>query len=271
MTKQEILSEVEYGNFQPEFEFTNDLDTVVNSILKPHEDYFLGLHSKVKEIIEREIERTKTIVNSFSALSMIKSIEFANPDDKYHCGEGIVIQGKSNFIEYIKDKLPDDHTIEDAVNSNYLPFLLEGYYEITFADVCNWQKELFEHKKNIAYGKISLPNLHINLGLRTTNVKVNEWNPPTPMFLEDLKEMCFPIYFEIIDEFNLKVKLGSEWFYFTKKTSHIMIKRRLTEWYKTFQIIHFFEDLNGRLGEIIINILFYALTNKLLIRYKNYF
>ena len=51
MTNQDILDEVATSKWQPEFEFTDDLDEVVDSILKPHEDYFLGLHSKVEEII----------------------------------------------------------------------------------------------------------------------------------------------------------------------------------------------------------------------------
>jgi len=40
----------------------------------------------------------------------------------------------------------------------------------------------------------------------------------------------------------------------------------LTQWYKIFQTIHFFEDLNGRLGGIVINILFYNSTGKYLIK-----
>ena len=81
MDKQDILDEVATSQWQPAFLFTGDLDAVVDSILKPHEDYFLGLHSKVKEIIEREISYAKTA----------------------------------------------------------------DTYQITFADVSNWQKELFEY------------------------------------------------------------------------------------------------------------------------------
>lgn len=212
MKKEEILKEVATSSWQPQFQFTSDLNDVVDSILKPHEDYFLGLHGKVKEIIQREIEHAITL---------------------------------------------------DA-------------YKITFADVCNWQKELFEEKifhieefkkrecgdKWHNYGSpesfyldkaraLELPNLHINLGLRQNNVKVGKWNPPHPIFLEDLKSMCFPI---TIVENNLFIEEGWKEGYYPS----------LTEWYKIFETIHFFEDLNGRLGGIVINILSFLTTGKYL-------
>ncbi len=226
MTKEQILNEVATSKWQPKFEFTDDLDAGVDSILKPHEDYFLGLHEKVKEIIEREIKR----------LSGLNFGRLFDPRD-----------GK-----------------------------------ITFADVCNWQKELFEEKYNKVSDLIfdwsnnpekctdkefdtlcSLPNMHINLGIRQSNVKVGEWTPPHPMFLEDLKEMCFTIllnehYFEHKDYYFIP--------YLKTGRNDNLIKYSLTEWYKIFQLIHFFEDLNGRLGEIVINILSYILTDKYLIK-----
>ena len=89
MNKEQILQEVKNSKWQPEFIYTDNLNDVVDDILKPHEDYFLNLHEKVKEIIEREIEYGKTVEN----------------------------------------------------------------YKITFADTCNWQKELFEYKKKVAIFK----------------------------------------------------------------------------------------------------------------------
>ena len=235
MTKQDILQEIVDSNWQPVFEFTDNLDPVVDSILKPHEDYFLGLHSKVQEIIEREIS-------------------FAQDVDSY---------------------------------------------KITFADVCNWQKELFEYKiSKIRYlynttddmiCKIkTLPNLHINLGLRNTIVRVGNWIPPHPMFLEDLKEMCFSIDLE----FTTKTTIDYGWYVNTCLNAiHIdafiyayhsidnyeidyekyekEVINHMTKWYKVFETIHFFEDLNGRVGGIVINILSYLLTDKYLINKTN--
>ena len=221
MTEQDILHEVATSKWQPEFEFTDDLDEVVDSILKPHEDYFLGLHSKVEEIIEREIFYAITVDN----------------------------------------------------------------YKITFADVCNWQKELFEYKKRkiedlvslIQYGDRAnlsdsykaqdLPNQYINLGLRDTNVKVGKWIPPAPMFLENLKEMCFPV--KTITEDNditvylLGTRLEKEEGMIQDKDFILEI---LTDWYKIFQSVHFYNDLNGRVGGIVINIISYILTGKYLIK-----
>ncbi len=247
MTKLQILQQVTESNWQPEFEFTDDIDRVVDSILKPHEDYFLGLHSKVKEIIENQI------------------VFATNPSLLYW---------------------------------NNAP------YKITFANLCNWQKELFEHKKDlidIAVSKLyqqdleshhthfaikagCLPNQHINLGLRTTTVKVGDWTPPHPMFLEDLKEMCFSIDLE----FTTKTTIDYGWYVNTCLNAiHIddfiydyhsidnykidyekyekEVINHLTEWYKVFETIHFFNDLNGRVGGIVINIISYILTGKYLI------
>jgi hypothetical protein len=247
MARQDILNEVTNGKWQPQFEFTDDLDAVVDSILKPHEDYFLGLHSKVKDIIEREIE-------------------FAKPLSSFLKESSYGINGKKGW------------EIQQDLKNNY---------KIIFADVCNWQKELFEYKKSIIqeyYNELnddlsidgamrlsskirmieSLPNQHINLGLRTTNVKVGDWNPPHPMFLEDLKEMCFPIKIDEVDLSWWNYRTAKEkctLFYFEKD-----VLNSLTEWYKTLEVCHYFCDLNGRLGGIVINILSYILTGKYLIR-----
>ena len=215
MDKQDILYEVAASQWQPAFLFTDDLDAVVDSILKPHEDYFLGLHSKVKEIIERETSYAKTA----------------------------------------------------------------DTYQITFADVSNWQKELFKYKRETIDKLISptdfydfctdeefdetrkfkskvanLPNQHINLGLRDTK-------------LEDLKEMCFPV--KTITEDNditvylLGTRLEKEEGMIQDKDFILEI---LTDWYKIFQSVHFYNDLNGRVGGIVINIISYILTGKYLIK-----
>ena len=228
MTNQDILDEVATSQWQPKFTFTDDLDKVVDSILKPHEDYFLELHSKVKEIIERETSYAETV----------------------------------------------------------------DTYQITFADVSNWQKELFEYKRETIDKLISpsdfydlctdeefdeirkfkskvanLPNQHINLGLRDTNVKVGKWIPPAPMFLENLKEMCFPV--KTITEDNditvylLGTRLEKEEGMIQDKDFILEI---LTDWYKIFQSVHFYNDLNGRVGGIVINIISYILTGKYLIK-----
>lgn len=207
--KDKILQEIKTSLWQPKFEFTNDLDKVVDDILKPHEDYFLKLHSKVKEIIERE-------------------------------------------VKYAED------------NENY---------SITFVDVCNWQKELLDFKLQIIddYGTfkaVNLPNQYITLGLRQSNVKVGNWTPPEPMFLEELKSMCFPITMDF--DCRRRFSLDYSW-QIEGLVAHLITDEEnfeqelllaLTEWYKKFQTIHFFEDLNGRLGGIIINIISQITTNK---------
>lgn len=98
---------------------------------------------------------------------------------------------------------------------------------ITFADACNIQKYLFDVKvKIVDEQKLTLPNLHINLGLRQTEVKVGGWVPPHPLFLSDFVRNLFPVY-------------SADW-------------KSLVDWYKQFQTVHPFEDLNGRVGGIIV-------------------
>lgn len=106
-----------------------------------------------------------------------------------------------------------------------------GMERITFADACNIQKYLFDAKVKIANEQgLTLPNLHINLGLRQTEVKVGSWTPPHPMFLPDFVRNLFPVY-------------ASDW-------------QSLVDWYKQFQTVHPFEDLNGRVGGIIVAALY---------------
>ena len=110
MNKNQILEEVANSTWQPEFEFTDDLPAVIDKILKSHEDYFLKLHDRVKEIIQRESEYAKHIIDT----------------RKYQ-----------------------QHNIDSSDMKHFTKAI--DNYQITFADVCNWQKELFEHKKRIIH------------------------------------------------------------------------------------------------------------------------
>lgn len=227
MTKKQLLEMFETDNFKPELKLTDSLEEAIELVLKPHEDYFLGLHSKVKKMIEREIkDRTD-----------------------------------SSILQII---------VPESVNS------------ITFADICNWQKELFEHKKyqiqewiekancieqyDIKPYEISdrdallkrinnLPNQEINLGLRQKEVTVSGRKCPPPMLLEELKEFCFPIKIDddIVSIHYREICHGRD---------NKQLLNTLTDWYKLFNQIHFFEDLNGRLGGIVVNILSHILTGK---------
>jgi hypothetical protein len=253
MTKEQLMEMFETDNFQSKLEFTTNIEEAIESILNPHEDCFLELHNKVRKMIEREIK--------------------------------------------------------DRTDSSILQIIVpESTYLITFADICNLQKELFEHKKEIIrysllshsqsyysegqfisdddtdYWKINnLPNQHINLGLRQKEVTVSGRKCPHPMLLEELKELCFPIDIQwglfkrnSIDYYH-QLHLGNRFVWFesayvdTENFDNPIIDKinledsllnELTNWYKLFNQIHFFEDLNGRLGGIVVNILSHILTGK---------
>jgi hypothetical protein len=139
-----------------------------------------------------------------------------------------------------------------------------GVEKITWADACNIQKFLFTAKQDQIKNAVEdsdkyldepelsihevagkyerLPNLHINLGMRKTEVKVGDWNPPHPMFIQDLIEQIFSVSWHVqTQKFCIPhYKLGT--------ISPIF-------WYKLFETIHPFEDLNGRVGGIIVAVL----------------
>ena len=255
MTKENILREVETSTWQPVFETTDDLNEVTNNILAHHEDSFLkGLSDIIKDIIVEE-------TTYFNEYCLYKE----NAGVCNLCGAP-----KKGPTSSFCSKCGRFGKIEQ--------------YRIDFNMLCQWQKQLFEGKKEIIsyyYEELDndnlnkeeverlnsiikkiekLPNLYINLGLRqSAGIKVNNWIPPQPMFLEELKNICFPII--IIDKDAFFLRKESFFRYLSEET----IIKVLTHWYKCFQTIHFFEDLNGRLGNIVINILFYNLTGKYLI------
>lgn len=200
MTQETIKLIVEKSQWQPVFVLNKDLSFAVDSILIPHEDYFLGLHSKVKEIITREVDYISVI-------------------------------GIEN-------------------------------YSISFTDVCGWQKELLEHKlklidelasgddRYLADKALSLPNRYIETGLRKYDVKLltSNYTPPSPMHLQSLLPMSFPIN-------------GGD---FTDGD----VVGKITYWYKVFETIHFFDDLNGRVGGVLTNILAKAITGSYIVNEK---
>jgi len=136
--------------------------------------------------------------------------------------------------------------------------IFKGSDRILFSDACQMQKELFDDKKSQIEGSklwlanpentyfaacylghqrvVELPNQYINLGLRRTQVKVGPWTPPATEFLFDLIPNIFPIYQNSYSKQEMQ---------------------RWVQWYKIFQTIHPFEDLNGRVGGIIIASLSY--------------
>lgn len=111
-------------------------------------------------------------------------------------------------------------------------------YNINIRDVFSIQKELFDQKikKVQETNSWHLPSLYISLGVRKITVKLPNTTPPAPIYIPDLLKNIFPITVE-----NGVFK--------TSTTTN------LVEWFKIFQTIHPLDDLNGRVGGIILNIL----------------
>ena len=236
MTKQDILNEVANSKWQPEFEFTDNINDAVDSILKPHEDYGLRLHSELIKILEEEEELASN-------------------------GQDLLIN---------------------------IGWLLDV------------QKRVYDHKLSLLTDEFAwLPNLHIDLGMRNTAVQVGNWIPPKHYLIPILLDMCLPIMinwdcsmcgsmdyyaatslseiasFNSIDtvEHNGNDTFGSGGYGWSKKLEdkyNEQVKEALTQWYKVFETIHPLNDLNGRVGGLIINIVSHNLTGKYLINKEYY-
>ena len=98
-----------------------------------------------------------------------------------------------------------------------------------WSDAQNIQKYVYESKNDGTY---------LNLGMRQCTVKVGGWKPPESLFLADLIDFIFPAF------------------------RH----HNLEGWYKIFQTIHPFEDLNGRVGGIILASLSFDGTHYLTVK-----
>jgi hypothetical protein len=236
MTKKDILNEVANSKWQPEFEFTDSINDVVDSILKPHEDYGLGLYSELIKILEEARELS---------------------DD----GQDLLIN-----IGWILD-------VQKRLYNYKLSLLTEEWY---------W-----------------LPNTNLHnetggLGLRNRAVQVGNWLPPSHYLIPILLDMCLPIMinwdcsmtlamdyhaqtslseiasFNSTDTVKYFFKGGYSWDKELDDKYEADILKGLTQWYKVFETIHPLNDLNGRVGGLIINIVSHNLTGKYLINKEYY-
>jgi len=239
--KDKILNEVKNSNWQPEFEFTDNINDAVDSILKPHEDYGLGLHSELIKILKEEQE------------------------------------------------LAEDNE----------------YIFIDIGWILDIQRRLYKHKLSLVTEEWNwLPNINLHkeiggLGFRNRDVKVGNWIPPKHYLIHNLIKMCFPIainsscistltldYYDEtllseIASFDSRDTVTRDENYDFLKSGYVWIKelqdkyesdilKGLTQWYKVFQTIHPLNDLNGRVGSLVINIVSYNLTGKYIINKKYY-
>lgn len=114
--------------------------------------------------------------------------------------------------------------------------------EININDAFMIQKRLLSYKQSVytpsKHGR--LENVYIDLGYRNKPVTVNGNPTPHHMFMEDLCKGIFPIVMEKKSNNNLDI----------------------FEWFKHFQTIHPLNDLNGRVGGLILNIMSYHIYRK---------
>lgn len=284
MTKEQIFKEVESGKWQPEFKYTDNLDAAVDDILKPHEDYFLKLHDKVKEIIEREIEHYEVECMSISGNPTYK-ITFAdtcNWQKELFEHKQSIIQKHANNISIFKNNkvYGSESSINDLKISQKAINLPNQYIELGLrtkigtkvgGEICNGKIRMFDTPDNrdIWVCKNCNKEYSFDFNMDRCNNIINAWEPPHPMHLNDLISMCFPVAIQdLISNYSLVCGFQnkSQERFNNKVEADKFYLHALTEWYKTFEVIHFYEDLNGRVGGIIINILSYILTGHYLIK-----
>lgn len=165
---------------------------------------------------------------------------------------------ESSDLDFVADAINLPH--EDyPLNVNKTKDIIKEFCDLkynsfTWRDAIEIQTELFrnkiseinrleEPKKTIAW---NLPNLYIDMGLRNHDVCVGQWNPPTPLMLPNLINYIFPCTSTF---YTNEVLIINDIFELDFKAI------RLDYWYKLFQTIHPLNDLNGRVGGIIIAVL----------------
>lgn len=121
-------------------------------------------------------------------------------------------------------------------------------YVISVRDLFGFQARLFKHKvkvyeeytgnKTLEYG------LHIDLGYRNRPVVVNGYTPPHHMFVPDLLDQIMPV--TMSKDFDI------------------------VHWFKMFETIHPLNDLNGRVGGIVMNIYSEVVNGHYLVDEKYY-
>ena len=237
MKPTEILNEINNSTFQYKFEFTNNIDSAVDNLLKIDEDYFLNLNNEVKELIQKEIEYAIQLNehSSFQKQNFENSLlgVFAKPLESYEITFEYVCRLKKEIFE---------HKIQ----------IIEDINSDAFNDYLNCKPNYLESLK-LAKKANNLLNKNINLELR------------------NLKEMCFPLSISSIKEksfFWLLIAAEIDKLPETKEDWDSIYLLVLEDWYKVFQKINFFGDFNHKLGGIIINIFSYLITGKYLILCK---
>ena len=114
--------------------------------------------------------------------------------------------------------------------------------DISWSSAQGIQKILWKHKEKELGG-------YIELGARKVMVTVGDFVPPIPFYVEDLIEGVFKRFHD--QSFNWDDEQ------YTIDT--------LTQFFKEFETVHPFTDLNGRVGNIILNIASCHLTGKWII------
>jgi hypothetical protein len=142
-------------------------------------------------------------------------------------------------VETIKFYIQIMQRTEDDTDSGWTPEL---------GDALAIQKLLWGAKQN----KMGSQAGHIDIGLRKCNVTVGEFVPPHPIHVRELIEGVFQ-RFNALDLSEMSTR---------------DILDAATNFYKEFETVHPFEDLNGRVGGILLNLITYYYTGSLVISTK---
>lgn len=159
--------------------------------------------------------------------------------------EFVFTDWESDAVDSILAPHEDYHLDLDPICRQILRsyrFDYQDSVEIHVNDAFTIQKRLLSYKQSVydrsKHGPLS--NLYIDLGYRNGAVTVNGNETPHHMFMEDLCKGIFPIVINRKSNNNLDI----------------------FEWFKHFQTIHPLNDLNGRVGGLILNIMSYHLYRK---------
>jgi len=172
--------------------------------------------------------------------------------------------------------------LNDATRQIIERLVVAKKHRFSWQDICDIQQELYDSKRYIIKMEkvryellessnnknfdmraecryvnklLNLPNLDIPLGLRKRFVKVGTYKPPHNVYLPLLIKHIFPVQ-ATIKPMAVKDCFDGNYTY------------HLLNWYKIFETIHPLEDLNGRLGGIVVAVLSYFTYGKFLVDRK---
>ena len=160
---------------------------------------------------------------------------------------------KEKIVRDVKEIIMSEvENISDRETIRYI-FPETDAYAVTIGNLVRWQKEMFQ--------PLSLLN-----GRYMPGYLISKEEVISSLFPVSTENLSALIDINISDETINSIVYQSLLKNILTTFEREKVKLELTYWYSLYSHIQFFENFNSLLGNIVINILSYSLTNKYLIK-----